>query len=159
MVDSSLTHTFNVDFYSETGQRRYAGTFTTKKLTIMDMTNMAVRKAQLCGGLHFDPANPGRGLDATTYQINGMLAHIEIALQDYPKWWNLDELTDLEVMSTVYKEVISFENNFPGRGKPSQAAGHQRSGASGSEASEAGADPGGNAPQVVDGEVQASLEP
>jgi len=159
MVDSSLKHTFTVDFYSEASQRRYAGTFTTKKLSVRDMTQVGVRKVQLCGGLHFDPDRPGQGLDFATFQINGMIAHLEIALLEYPNWWNLDELTDLEILSNVYEEVIAFENNFPGRGKDSAAEGHQRSSAGSGASSEAGSNPDGNDPQVVAGEVSASLEP
>jgi hypothetical protein len=159
MVDSSLTHTFNLDFYSEDSQRRYQGTFTTKKLTIKDMTRMSVRKVQLCGGMHYDPASPGQGLDFATFQINGMIAHLEIALVEYPKWWNLDELTDIEVLSKVHEEVVSFENNFPVRGKAPAAEGHQRGGAGGGASTETGSNPAGNAPQVVAGEVQSSLEP
>ena len=159
MVDSSLTHTFNVDFYSEASQRRYAGTFTTKKLTIRDMTRVGVRKVQLCGGLSYDPVHPGQGLDFATFQINGMIAHLEIALTEYPKWWNMDELTDIEVMSKVFEEVIAFENNFPGRGSASAEGGHKRGGAGSGETQEGGSDSAGNAPQVVGGEVQASLEP
>lgn len=159
MVDSSLTHTFNLDFYSKSSERRYSGTFTTKKLNVREITQVGVRKVQLCGGMHFDSARPGQGLDFVTFQLNGMIAHLEFALVEYPKWWNLDELTDMEVMSKVFEEVIAFENNFPRRGNDSPAGGHIGSSEGSSEASEAGTNPAGNAPQVVAGEVPPSLEP
>jgi hypothetical protein len=158
MVDSSLTHTFNIDFYSEASERRYAGSFTTKKLSIRDMTIVGVRKVQLCGGMSYNPAKPGQGIDFATFQINGMIAHLEIALVESPKWFNMDELTDIEIMSKVFEEVISFENNFPGRGSDS-AGGHKRGGAAESETPEGGSDSAGSSAQVVGGEVQASLEP
>lgn len=159
MVDSSRTHTFTVDFLSEVSERRYAGTFTTKKLSIKDMTLVGVRKVQLCGGMSFNPAQPGQGIDFATFQINGMIAHLEVALTKSPKWWDLDEITDIEVLSKVFEEVIGFENNFPGRGTDASEGGRSRSGSASGETQESGADRSGDAPQVVVGEVQASLEP
>lgn len=151
MVDNSLLNTFAVDIASSDGQR-YVGTFTSKKLTIRDITQLGVRRTQLCGGMKFDPDNPGQGLDAETYNLNSMIAHLELALTVSPDWWDFDKLTDLEVLSQVYQEVVSFENNFPGPGR----RGHSKAG--GQEA-QAGTDASGLPEQVVVGEVQSALEP
>jgi hypothetical protein len=159
MVDSSLTHTFTFDFYSEASERRYTGAFTTKKLSIKDMTLVGVRKVQLSGGMSFNPLQPGQGIDFATFQINGMIAHLEVALTETPKWFNLDELIDIEIMSKVFEEVIAFENNFPARGSNAGEGGRERRGEGSGEAQESGSDRPGNDPQVVAGEVQASLEP
>lgn len=152
MVDSSLLHTFSIDALSEVDGKRYFGTFTSKKLSVRDISQLGVRRAQLCGGLKFDVASPGSGLDIDTYNINSMLAHLDLAITDAPEWWNLDILTDMEIMSKVYKEVVSFESNFSG-------SRHRRAGQGGSEKAQTGSNDTGVPQPVVVGEVQASLEP
>ena len=148
----NLLHTFSVDIVSKVDGQRYEGTFVTKKLSVMGMAELRVRTLQLCKGLRYDPENPDVGVDRDTYNLNSMLAHLEIAVVEHPDWWNLDQITDLELMSEVHKEVVDFENNFPGlgSGKASKAG-------SPKEASKT--DSGGVSEPVVVGEVQASLEP
>lgn len=155
----NLLHTFSVDVYSEQDAMRYAGTFTTKKLTIKTMTQLGVRRSQLCGGLHYDEENPGQGLDATTYSINSMIAHLEVSLVDVPAWWDLDRITDISVLSEVYKEVALFESNFS-RSRNTAKDGRPAASSQGSsQAQGSGSDAGGEPQPVVGGEVQASLEP
>lgn len=151
MVDNSLLNTFAVDIASSDGQR-YVGTFTSKKLTIRDITQLGVRRTQLCGGLKYEPLAPGQGLDVETHNLNNMIAHLELALTVSPPWWDLEKLTDLEVLSQVYKEVLDFENNFPGTGRrgTSEAGGQE---------AQAGTDHSGLPEKVVVGEVSAALEP
>jgi len=157
MVDPSLLHTFSVDVLTD--RRRYAGTFTTKKLSIRDLTQLGVRKVQLNGGLHHDPNRPGQGIDAGTDELNSMIAHMELALTAAPDWWNLDDITDLSVLTSVYSEVISFENTFLGRGKASGGAGSGGSSQEDSTSAQAQASPAGDSQPVVVEQVQAALEP
>jgi hypothetical protein len=151
MVDNSLLNTFSVEINSDDGQR-YVGTFTSKKLTIRDITQLGVRRTQLCGGLTFSPETPGHGIDADTYNLNSMVAHLELAVVDAPDWWDFDKITDLTVMSEVYKEVVSFENNFPGRG-------HGGGSQAGSQAAQDIANTAGVSQPMVAGEVSTSLDP
>lgn len=157
--NNNLLHTFSIDFTSDVDDSRYRGTFTTKKLTIRDMTQLGVIRTQLCGGLHYNPATPGQGIDADTYNINSMMAHLQLTLTEFPDWWNLDQLTDLDLLSEVYKEVISFENNFSGSGSRAKGAGSGGRSQEASSKTEAGANPAGVVEQVVAGQVSASLEP
>ena len=157
MVDPSLLHTFNVDV--PTDRRRYTGTFTTKKLSISDLALIGVRKVQLNGGLHYDSANPGKGIDFATDELNSMLAHMGLAVTAAPDWWNMDELTDLSVILEVYKEVISFENTFLGSGQAPQGDGSGGRGQTDSTKTEESANPAGSTQPVVVGQVQTSLEP
>ncbi len=157
MIDPSLLHTFNVDVLTD--RRRYTGAFTTKKLSIRDLTQLGVRKVQLNGGLHYDHLNPGKGVDHATDELNSMVAHMELALTSIPDWWDLDNITDMSVLTTVYSEVISFENSFLGRGQDPQGEGSRSSSQEDSPKAEEESNPaGGNKPVVV-GQVQASLEP
>lgn len=157
MIDPSLLHTFNVDVLTE--RRRYTGTFTTKKLSVRDLTQLGVRKVQLNGGLHYDAEKPGQGIDFATDDMNAMIAHMELALTAIPDWWNLDEITDLAVIYEVYGEVISFENSFLRRRGTSQGEGPGGSGQEDSAKTEAQANTDGSDPAVVVEQVQASLEP
>lgn len=157
MVDPSLLHTFSVDVPSE--RRRYAGTFTTKKLSIRDLSQVGVRKVQLNGGMHYDKDTPGQGIDAPTDELNSMVAHMELALTAVPDWWNLDDITDPAVLTAVYSEVISFENTFLGRGKASGGAGSGVSSQEDSASAQEQANPAGSNQSVVVGQVPSALEP
>ena len=108
-----LTKSFSIDHQSETDGRRYMGTFTCKKLTIRDLSRLGHRKAELCGGHSYNPET-GKGIDPGTAYLNEMIAHCEIALVSKPDWFDADNLTDLELLTAVYKEVTSFEVNFLG---------------------------------------------
>ena len=103
---------FHVEFQSELDDTTYQGTFTCKKLSISDRSRMGVVKAQLSGGLHYDPAKPGYGIDATTDDFNAVLAHLTVAITDAPDWWNLDEMSDVGIIYEVYKEVAEHEASF-----------------------------------------------
>jgi hypothetical protein len=95
--------------------RLYKGKFVSKKLSIRDLAVLGVRKAQLNGGMHHDQENPGHGVDVQTDEFNNMVAHLELSILEAPKWWNLDEITDIDLVAKVYREVIEFENKFLGR--------------------------------------------
>lgn len=109
------TKTFNFDYSSDIDDQRYMGSFTTKKLSVADSAALGVRKAQLNGGMHHNPDKPGYGIDEDTDQFNGMVAHLQISITNAPKWWDLTQITDIGVVSEVYKEVILFENSFHDR--------------------------------------------
>ena len=112
-----LTKSFSIDYQSETDGRRYMGTFTCKKLTIRDLSRLGHRKAELCGGHSYNPET-GMGIDPGTAYLNEMIAHCEIALVSKPDWFDTDNLTDLELLTEVYKEVTAFEVNFRGDKPP-----------------------------------------
>ena len=105
------TKTFQLDYYSESDEHHYKGTFVTKKLTIGDYSQLGMRKAQLAGGYSFR-ADTGLGLDELTTMINEMIAHCEIALISKPDWFEPAKLTDLQVLRKVYEEVASYEAHF-----------------------------------------------
>jgi hypothetical protein len=157
MVDPSLLHTFNIDVLTD--RRRYTGTFTTKKLSIRDLTQLGVRKVQLNGGLHYDATNPGKGIDYATDELNSMVAHMGLAITTAPDWWNLDDLVDLSVLVTVYDEVISFENTFLRRRETPEGDGSRGSSQGDSAQEDAQANPAGSDSAVVGEQVQAALEP
>ena len=154
MINPSRLKTFNVDVTP--GQHRFQGAFTAKKLSIRDISQLGVRKTQLNQGLHYDPKAPGQGVDYVTDELNAMIAHLELAIVSAPAWWNLEEMTDLSILSEVYQEVISFENSFHGGGQ-----GRVDGGVSEAGSSQAGtpADNSGRVTQVVGQEVPSSLEP
>ena len=152
-----LTKTFSIDYMSEQDGMRYKGSFTIKKLSIRDIAALGVRKAQLNGGMHYDESNPGRGVDEQTDDFNNMIAHLELSIKDSPEWWNLDNVTDVDLMGHVFKEVIAFEQSFLSR-----KAGAAKSGGNGNRGGKTDAsetNTAGSVKQVVGEEVQAALEP
>lgn len=152
-----LTKTFSVDYNSEQDGTRYKGSFTIKKLSIRDLAALGVRKAQLNGGMHFNDSNPGRGVDEQTDDFNNMIAHLELSIKDAPAWWNLDQITDVELLGVVFKEVIGFEQSFLSRKSARKKSGLDGEGNSESPVQEAYA--AGGPSKVVGEEVQTALEP
>jgi hypothetical protein len=158
------THTFHIKHTSETGED-YDGTFTCKKLSIMDRSRIGVRKSQLCGGMYCvrnDDGNPtGQGIDEDTDWLNFMIANLEVALVQKPVWftWEGDNaIDDPEILKKVYKEVAEFETSFRRRDGQTAAQG------SGSSSEEASAEKhqvqeSGSVPTPVRGQkVQAALD-
>ena len=108
---SELTKTFHIDITSKVDSCRYQGAFTTKKLTMGDLSRMGMLKAQMAGGFNFDP-NTGQGLDAATNLLNEMMVHCNVALVQKPDWFVPESMSDVIVLREVYEEVASFEANF-----------------------------------------------
>ncbi len=150
---------FAIDYHSDMDDRLYKGKFVSKKLSIRDLAALGVRKAQLNGGMHHDRENPGHGVDEQTDEFNNMVAHLELSILEAPKWWNLDDVTDIDLVARVYREVIAFENKFLGR--PDRDDGDESDGGDegGGEPDSSGSDDAGSPDEVVDEEVQPSLEP
>jgi hypothetical protein len=164
-------HTFSVDYLSADDGSRYTGSFTVRRLSIMDLSKLRQRVAQLNGGYHYvtdDEGNDtGQGIDWGTEQMNTMLAHLEIAVQTCPPWWKLDELADVGLMRAVYDEVQKWEDTFRGRGRANAApslggeagaAGPGAVGAVGGGAGHPQASVGGRATALVGAEVSAALD-
>lgn len=152
-----LIKTFTIDYLSQVDDVRYKGSFTTKKLSIRDLASLGVRKSQLNGGMHHDNMNPGRGVSAETDDFNNMVAHLEISLKEAPKWWNLDELNDLNLVALVYKEVIDFEHSFLRRVEQDEVSGGDGEGSGSGSVPEA--DSEGVLGAVVVKKVPTALEP
>lgn len=127
------TKTFSIDYNSDVDDDRYMGSFTTKKLSVADSAALGVRKAQLNGGMHHNPDKPGYGIDEETDQFNGMIAHLQICIVNAPKWWDLTKVSDVGLVSEVYKEVVLFENSFHNRKR-----GETTNGSVGSESERSG---------------------
>jgi hypothetical protein len=153
--------TFSIDYESDIDNYHYRGKFTCKKLSIKDLSALGVRKAQLNGGFHYDAGNPGRGVDEQTDEMNNMVAHLELAIVDAPAWWDLDKITDLDLIAEVYKEVAEFEYSFLGRSNR-QSSSDSESGdsseANSGQTQERSESEGSSGPMVVE-EVQSSTEP
>lgn len=152
---------FSIDYESPVDERQYKGKFISKKLSIRDLAALGVRKVQLNGGMHHDRDNPGHGVAEETDEFNNMIAHLELSILEAPKWWNLDEITDLELIARVYREVIAFENKFLGRRRGGNSGGDDSdgSGSSGGEGDPSESDDAGGDAEVVDEEVLTALEP
>ena len=108
---SELTKTFHIYIVSKIDSRRYQGSFTTKKLTMGDLSRMGMLKAQMAGGFNFDPTT-GQGLDPATNLLNEMMVHCNVALVQSPDWFDPENMSDVVVLREVYEEVASFEANF-----------------------------------------------
>lgn len=156
-------HSFTINHLGDNGQR-YDGVFACKKQSIMDSSRISVRKSQLNGGMYChrdDDGNvTGKGIDEATDFLNYMIATLETVIVQKPVWWDLEDISDVELLSKVFQEVMKYENSFRGRGN----GGEDRSSGSGSGSEENGseerkASESTNGPKkVVDREVQASLD-
>jgi hypothetical protein len=157
----NLSHTFKIDYLSLMDDTRYKGEFTSKKLSIRDLSALGVRKAQLNGGMHHSSDKPGQGVDSQTDEFNNMLAHLELAIVAAPSWWDLEKIADMQLFLVVFQEVMTFENSFLGRVRDAQARAAELSGRSedGGAGDSHAADDAGSTTAVVGKEVQSALEP
>ena len=106
-----LTKSFSINFHSKILKENFSGTFTTKKLTVGDLSKIGLIKAQLSGGYVYDEVQ-GRGVDPTTNLLNEMMAHCQVSIIQSPEWFDAGEISDLELLREIYEEVASFEADF-----------------------------------------------
>jgi hypothetical protein len=154
---NNLVKTFSIDYLSDIDDVRYQGNFTIKKLNIRDLAAVGVRKAQLNGGMYYDSENPGRGVDEQTDTFNNMVAHLELAVKTAPVWWDLNKITDMQLVGKIFKEVIDFENTFLRRASERALVDGSGPGGSAEAVSTTNVEAGRRA--VVGAEVSAALEP
>lgn len=159
----SNTHTFNISFDTDEG-KTLQGLFTYKRPSVRQKSQIVSRKSVLSGGFYcvrdekFRPT--GQGIDAMSEAFNGAVARLDTCLIQAPEWWDLDEITDEELVWVVYEEVMKFEDSFRRPGDKRDDAKTQ-SGSVGTEASSdkpALPDVGNVPTPVVDEEIQASLD-
>ena len=161
-------NTFHLDYYSPVEDKKYEGKFTARITSFMDKTKINVRRSQILGGMYCvrdDNGMPtGRGVDEDSEVNAQMIAHLEVALIQKPDWFKLDgegAITDDQVIYKIFDEVITFEKTFRAgvRGTAEGSAGSAQ-GSEGVGAAKSAQANAGNAPQkVVDGQVQAALDP
>jgi len=108
----SRTKTFQFRYESDLDGQIYEGTFTCRKLSVRDLTQMGVRKVQLNGGFHYDDSNPGCGIEPHIDGMNAMIAHLEICIVQAPFWFKIEEIFDPKLLNEVYMKVAEFENSF-----------------------------------------------
>ncbi len=154
---SSNTKMFNIDIVSE--GTRLQGTFVCKRLSIMDRSRVNARMLQLNGGFHVTEDNPSMGPTDFMDNINSAIATLEVALVKAPAWWNLDNISDINVLAAVTKEVTAFENSFRPGWSPEVENGSVQSGQGERGAQSAASNNAGSATAVVGKEVSDSLEP
>lgn len=156
-IDQALQEQFYLKHVSKLDGKVYEGQFTVKKLSIRDLAVIGVRKTQLNGGYHYNSEVPGAGVDEQTDWINQTIAHLEVALIQWPMWFDLEKIYDSELLGAVFQRAIEFENTFfrPNRGQ------NVDPGRSQNDSSGTGAESGtaGHVTAVVGGEVPDSLEP
>jgi hypothetical protein len=161
-------NTFSFNEFSEMEEKNLSGKFTARIASFGDRTKINVRKAQLLGGMYCvvdDDGNPtGRGVDAVTEYHAYMQAHLETCLVQKPDWMMFDgdnALADDAIISKVFREVMRFENSFRTRGRSAaEGEGESAQGGEGASAAQPAQANAGNRPaKVVDGQVQAALEP
>ncbi len=110
-------HEFVLDFVDARG-RRWNGTFRSHVLTVRDRIQVGATRARLAGGVA--PV----ALDAETLTLLEVLAHLAVAVDDCPPWF--DDTLSLyaqDVLGAVYKEVASHERRFWGAKPEGEGAG------------------------------------
>ena len=95
--------TFHLEFYCKYRRETLIGNFTIQKLSVFQLRQVGVRRAQL---------NAGAAVDELTNMFSIWFATLEGAVTRWPDWWKPhDELND-DLLSFVYGKVVSFEESF-----------------------------------------------
>ena len=131
----------------------------------MDQNRINKKKAELCGGLYCvrdDNGVPtGQGIDEYSELQNYVLAILSVVLVKgaTPSWWNLEELSDQELVHKVFLEVQKFENSFRRRGGDSAGNGqHSGSSQEGGTQTHQAANAGKPVEKMVDKEILSALD-
>jgi hypothetical protein len=94
---------FHVEWKNPDDGKIYSGQFTTKRATLGDMGQIALRKVQRTGGewlgQHFD-------------LIHEMIAHLVVTLVEAPAWWKPEEFFYDEPLRLVWRHVRTWEDSF-----------------------------------------------
>ena len=135
----------HVEYTDPETELLYAGDFTIKRLTLGELRQAAIRRAQLNGGI------PEEAIEENIRFLNAVLSKLEFNIVSSPEWWNPDAFFSGRVIFDLYDEVTKFEDSFrrPARG-----------GSQTSEASGKGQTATVRAPteKVVDKEVPATAD-
>ena len=86
--------------------KRYIGDFTFQTVSLMDKMQVGIIKSTMLKGI------PAHQLDATTQNIAHMSATLTKACTDYPKWFDLDNISEYIVLETIYDAYVEWENSF-----------------------------------------------
>lgn len=99
--------TFPVNFFSNAENRRYQGTFTVRRPTMMQSMQIEGIKSTLMDGKYFDPQNPGCGIPPGVAMMAEMMAFLKVAVTQAPDWWEdgEGEFSDPELLFEIYKEA------------------------------------------------------
>ena len=109
------TYTFQKEI-SVAGVRR-EGTFTVKYMGVAARLRVGTLRAKLLDGA------PSASVDGLTDDIAFMMAYLNTAIVKAPKWWNFDELDDIEDLKAMYQEVYDFVQHFRVHNESSTNAG------------------------------------
>lgn len=97
------TLTFTMTYTNPETGKPLVGTFTAMRPTLAMIAQIAVYKAQLCGGQRIDPS-----IDF----INEMIAYCSVVLTDTPKWWTPESFYDATPLRKVWDHVRSWQDSF-----------------------------------------------
>jgi len=98
-------HQFEIDVIGEKTGERFTGNFVYKRLNLGEARQARCMKARLMDGLV--------NLDEETVNLCEMFSWLNFGLKKAPPWWgNPEELYDYNIISTVWMEVLDFENGF-----------------------------------------------
>ena len=85
---------------------KLTGTFTAKYMGITARLRLGTLRAKLLDGA------PNQSIDILTDDIAYMIAYLTVSLVKVPKWWNYDNLDDIEDLRAMYDEVNAFMRSF-----------------------------------------------
>lgn len=141
--------------------RTYEGDFTIKRQGLMDYSRQQLRKLELNGGRHYVADDPGAGVPSGMEYFNEMISTLEVAITKAPDWWNLEDISDFDVLQAVYKEVTDFESTFLNRGRDKDSGTESGVGDSTADSGAQRREPNGTegSGAVVVQEVSPALQP
>jgi hypothetical protein len=110
-LKTRVEYPFSFEWKSPNG-KVWKGEFVNKVLSIQDRQNKGIAMAKFAGGM------PVESLDALTYEINIIVAHMMFSLVKFPEWAkDLRALHEIQLLQAIYEEVASHEATFFGFGK------------------------------------------
>lgn len=106
-----LQKTVNLTWTNPDTGITYAGDFTMKRMTLLEISQMGADISRRTGGLN---------VDEITETIATMMAQLRFSLVAWPEWFSLDQLYHMDLLTLVFREVREFLDTF--RRSPAKAA-------------------------------------
>jgi hypothetical protein len=104
-----LERTFQINYFSESEERQYAGTFVVRRPNIRQQARITARHSEILGGFYYDPDNPGYGVPVDMDILAEMMAFLDLTVIEGPEWFHADDMYDPGLIYAIYGEAVKVD--------------------------------------------------
>ena len=123
MAGSDDTLTYELDLI--VGQRNFKGRFVFRRPSVYDQARIGLRVAEMLSAADKDGYMHRLYTDVYHENLVMMIATLEMVITGHPKWWDLENVRDDDLVAKLYGRYKVWQNGFrrPLQPEPSGDAG------------------------------------